>query len=57
MSVIDRLKAKQETDGLSMDGLAKVLGVTRQSVHNWYNAGRTPTGDNLMKILRYLGDL
>lgn len=57
MSIISRLKRKQKSEGLSTAALADKLGVTRQGMNMWLRGDRTPNGRNLLKILKYLGDI
>lgn len=36
------ISAERARRGLSQDDLARVLGVSRKTIHNWENKGRIP---------------
>ena len=37
------IDAERSRNGLSLDELSSVLGVTRKTLYNWMNKGRIPT--------------
>lgn len=49
------LKRCREAAGISVDGLAGRLGVTRQCVYLWESGERLPAADKLPAIARVLG--
>lgn len=48
-----RVKDLREKVGLSMDQLAKTLGVTKSRVNMWENSGTIPRGDVLIQLANY----
>lgn len=48
-----RVKELREKAGLSMDQLAKVLGVTKSRVNMWENNGTLPRSEVLIQLANY----
>ncbi len=48
-----RIKDFREKAGLSMEQLAKELGITKSRVNMWENNGTVPRMDTLMKLAKY----
>lgn len=48
-----RIKDLRESKSLSMDQLAKALGVTKSRVNMWENNGTIPRGDVLVQLAQY----
>ena len=48
-----RIKALREKAGLSMEQLAKILGVTKSRVNMWENNGTLPRSDILIELAKY----
>ena len=48
-----RVKELREKAGLSMDQLAKKLGVSKSRVNMWENSGTIPRGDVLIQLANY----
>ncbi|MBQ3275463.1 MAG: helix-turn-helix transcriptional regulator [Oscillospiraceae bacterium] len=53
--ILPGLRTRRKAAGISIDGLATMLGVTRQAVFNWESGGTLPTADKLPEIARVLG--
>lgn len=49
------LKDFRTREGLSQDDLAKLLGVTRETVTRWENGSRKPDEERLSKIAKETG--
>lgn len=49
------LKAFRTREGLSQDDLAKLIGVTRETITRWENGTRKPDEDKLPKIAKETG--
>jgi transcriptional regulator with XRE-family HTH domain len=47
-------RALREAVGESLDGVARVVGVTRQAVAMWESGERTPRGENLESYVEVL---
>lgn len=45
----------REREGLSQDDLAKLIGVTRETVTRWENGSRKPDEERLPKIAKETG--
>lgn len=50
-----RVKELREKGKISMEQLAKQLGVTKSRVNMWENNGTVPRGDILIKLANYFG--
>jgi len=48
-------KARKE-HGISMMELARVLGVSINTIERWERGGAHPSPDNMEKIIRYFGE-
>ena len=48
-----RVKELRETRGLSMDQLAKQLGITRSRINMWENSGTVPRMNILLKLAKF----
>lgn len=48
-----RIKDLRESKRLSMDQLAKELGITKSRVNMWENNGTIPRGDVLIQLAQY----
>lgn len=55
MEFQDRLYKLRRERGISQEGLAEVVGVTRQAVQKWESGGSRPDMDNLTTLARYFG--
>lgn len=49
------LKDFRTREGLSQDDLAKLIGVTRETVTRWENGSRKPDEERLSKIAKETG--
>jgi transcriptional regulator with XRE-family HTH domain len=49
------LKDFREREGLSQDDLAKLIGVTRETITRWENGSRKPDEERLPKIAKETG--
>jgi transcriptional regulator with XRE-family HTH domain len=49
------LKTFREREGLTQDQLAKLVGVTRETVTRWENRTRQPDEDKLPRIAKKTG--
>ena len=45
----------REREGLSQDDLAKLIGVSRETITRWENGTRNPDEDKLQKIAKETG--
>lgn len=48
------ISAERVRRGLSKDDLARVMGVSRKTIHNWENAGRIPSAA-LLRLADFFG--
>ena len=55
MTFQDRLHRLRRERGLSQEGLAEIVGVTRQAVQKWESGASRPDMDNLTALARYFG--
>ncbi len=55
MEFQDRLYRLRREKGISQEGLAEVVGVTRQAVQKWESGASRPDMDNLTILARYFG--
>ena len=53
MEFQQRLYELRKQSGLSHEGLASLLGVTRQAVQKWESGSSRPDMDNLAALARY----
>lgn len=53
MEFQQRLYELRKQSGLSQEGLASLLGVTRQAVQKWESGSSRPDMDNLAALARY----
>ena len=51
----DRLKELRESKGLSINQLAKQLGIGPGTLHRWENRTRVPNIESLVLLAKYFG--
>lgn len=51
----ERIKSLRMCKGLNQVEMAKIFGVTKQSVSNWENENIMPSIDMLIKIAKFFG--
>ncbi|EAW30761.1 hypothetical protein GP2143_02519 [marine gamma proteobacterium HTCC2143] len=54
MTIDHRVKEIRNKHGLTHTAFAKIAGVSRQLVYNWYNQGTSPSADAVLRISRTL---
>jgi HTH-type transcriptional regulator/antitoxin HipB len=55
IEIASRLAAKRKKAGLSQEGLAEALGVSRQTVSKWERSESSPDTDNLIALAKLYG--
>jgi transcriptional regulator with XRE-family HTH domain len=55
IEIASRLTAKRKKAGLSQEGLAETLGVSRQTVSKWERSESSPDTDNLIALAKLYG--
>ena len=48
-----RVRELRETKGMSQEGVASLVGYTKQAVQQWENSGKTPRREALHKLASY----
>lgn len=56
MKLTDQIRARLKATGLSKNALGQETGVTRQAIGDFLEGESLPTGENLDKIFRFLGE-
>ncbi|WP_146040678.1 helix-turn-helix transcriptional regulator, partial [Raoultibacter timonensis] len=55
VEIAERLAARRKEAGLSQEGLAEKLGVSRQAVSKWERSESSPDTDNLIALAKLYG--
>ena len=53
----EKLRRKRIDSGLQIKELAKMIGVTEDTLINWEKRGVSPTATNLKRIIKWIDDL